>query len=176
MRRASAHSSIALAVTGALALAACKPQADDSRAETARAFPTADRPVSGVVSNAFSNEEERDRLGEADMVMNLAGISPGMSVADIGAGEGYYTVRLAERVGERGRVLAQDIDGDALRKLGARVEHDRLDNVSIKPGGEDDPRLPERSFDRVLMIHRYMWIISTRSPSPMRSSGGCGRR
>ena len=155
MRRASAHCSVAFAVLALLALGACKPQVDDKRPETAREFPTADRPVSGVVSNAFSNEQERDRLGEADMVMNLAGIKPGMSVADIGAGEGYYTVRLAERVGDKGRVLAQDIDGDALRRLGSRVEHDRLDNVSIKPGGVDDPRLPERSFDRVLLIHMY---------------------
>lgn len=155
MRRASAHFPLALALPGLLVLSACKPQADDPRPETSRQFPTADRPVSGVVSNAFSNEQERDRLGEADTVMNLAGIRAGMSVADIGAGEGYYTVRLAERVGDKGRVLAQDIDGDALRKLGSRVEHDRLDNVSIKPGGVDDPRLPERSFDRVLMIHMY---------------------
>ncbi len=71
------------------------------------------------------------------------------------AGEGYYTVRLAERVGKAGRVLAQDIDGDALRRLGARVEKDRLDNVSIKPGAADDPHLPTRSFDRVFMIHMY---------------------
>lgn len=155
MRRASAHRSVALAVLATLLLGACQQPVDDKRPETSRAFPTADRPVSGVVSNAFSNEQERDRLGEADMVMGLAGIGPGMSVADIGAGEGYYTVRLAERVGTSGRVLAQDIDGDALRRLGSRVEHDRLDNVSIKPGGVDDPRLPERSFDRVLMIHMY---------------------
>lgn len=87
--------------------------------------------------------------------MDIAGVAPGMSVADIGAGEGYYTVRLAERVGPKGRVLAQDIDGDALRRIGARVEKDRLDNVSIKPGAADDPRLPERSFDRVFLVHMY---------------------
>lgn len=87
--------------------------------------------------------------------MDLAAIRPGMTVADIGAGEGYYTVRLADRVGRKGRVLAQDIDQGALHRLGARVEHDRLDNVSIKPGAADDPRLPEHSFDRVFMIHMY---------------------
>jgi len=76
-------------------------------------------------------------------------------VADIGAGEGYYTVRLAERVGMDGRVLAQDIDQDALRRLGSRVEDERLDNVSIKLGAEDDPRLPENSFDRIFMVHMY---------------------
>jgi ubiquinone/menaquinone biosynthesis C-methylase UbiE len=58
-------------------------------------------------------------------------------------------------VGERGRVLAQDIDQDALRRLGSRVESERLDNVSIKLGSEDDPHLPQNSFDRVFMVHMY---------------------
>ncbi|MFN3457428.1 MAG: class I SAM-dependent methyltransferase [Novosphingobium sp.] len=155
MVRASAHVPVALAVLGALMLSACKPQGEDKRSEGARDFPLADRPVSKVISSQFSTEADRDRQGEANKVMDLAGVKPGMSVADIGAGEGYYTVRLAERVGRGGRVLAQDIDGDALRRLGARVEKDRLDNVSIKPGAADDPRLPERSFDRIFMVHMY---------------------
>jgi ubiquinone/menaquinone biosynthesis C-methylase UbiE len=87
--------------------------------------------------------------------MDLADIRPGMTVADIGAGEGYYTVRLATRVGEEGRVLAQDIDADALGRLANRVEQERLDNVSIKLGAADDPRLPEASFDRVFLVHMY---------------------
>jgi ubiquinone/menaquinone biosynthesis C-methylase UbiE len=87
--------------------------------------------------------------------MDLAAIKPGMTVADIGSGEGYYTVRLAERVGKKGRVLAEDIDRDALARLGSRVETEHLDNVSIKLGTEDDPRLPERSFDRILLVHMY---------------------
>jgi ubiquinone/menaquinone biosynthesis C-methylase UbiE len=152
MARASARALVALAL---VALASCKPPDQDARTEGAREFPKADRPVSTVVSSQFSNETDRDRQGEAETVMDLAGIKPGMSVADIGAGEGYYTVRLAERVGDNGRVLAQDIDGDALRRLGARVEKDRLDNVSIKPGEPDNPHLPERSFDRVFMVHMY---------------------
>ena len=155
MGRASAHAKVAVAVLALFGVAACQPKVEDKRAETARAFPLADRPVSKVVSSQFSTEADRDRQGEANMVMDLAGVKPGMSVADIGAGEGYYTVRLAERVGPGGRVLAQDIDGDALRRLGLRVEKDRLDNVSIKPGAEDDPRLPERSFDRIFMVHMY---------------------
>jgi len=64
-------------------------------------------------------------------------------------------VRLAERVGKNGRVLAQDIDQDALRRLGSRVEDERLDNVSIKLGATDDPRLPESSFDRIFLVHMY---------------------
>lgn len=118
-------------------------------------FPKPDRPVSTIGSNQFSTEDQRDSRGEAETVMNLAEIEPGMTVADIGAGNGYYTVRLAERVGESGRVLAQDIDSDALRGLGRRVERQRLDNVSIRLGEFADPKLPDNSFDRIFMVHMY---------------------
>jgi len=137
-------------------LAACEPAPDNTdRPETAREFPRAVRPVSQITSNSFSTEEARDDRREAEQVMALAGIKPGMSVADIGAGDGYYTVRLAAQVGEDGRVLANDIDEDALRRLGDRVERERLDNVSIVPGEEADPHLPEASFDRIFMVHMY---------------------
>jgi len=136
-------------------LSACNVRSDDNRPENARDFPEAIRPVSRVISNAFSTEEARDDRREAEQVMALAGITPRMSVADIGAGDGYYTVRLAAQVGEQGRVLANDIDTDALRRLGDRVERERIDNVSIVPGDPADPRLPDASFDRVFMVHMY---------------------
>jgi len=137
-------------------LAACTPAPDDSdRPETSREYPRADRPVSGLGATAFSTEEARDDRREAEVVMDQAGITRGMSVADIGAGEGYYTVRLAARVGETGRVLANDIDDDALRRLGDRIERERLENVAIVHGSEDDPRLPEASFDRIFLVHMY---------------------
>jgi len=140
----------------ALACAACSQPADDlDRPETARVFPRPFRPVSALSSNEYSTEDQRDNLGEAKVVMDLASIREGTTVADIGAGEGYYTVRLAERVGSQGRVLAQDIDPEAIAHLGQRVERERLDNVSIKTGAADDPRLPANSFDRVFMIHMY---------------------
>jgi len=138
----------------ALALCACK-AGGDSRAETALQFPSAHRPVSELGANSVSTEVDRDNRNEAETVMSLAAIKPGMTVADIGAGEGYYTVRLAERVGAGGRVLAQDIDRGALERLGQRVEREKLDNVSIKAGAPDDPRLPANSFDRVFMVHMY---------------------
>jgi ubiquinone/menaquinone biosynthesis C-methylase UbiE len=143
------------AAVAALSLAGCREAQDDTRPPTARDFPRAYRPVSEVSGNAFANEQSRDDRREAQTVMDLADIRPGMTVADIGAGEGYYTVRLAERVGRRGRVLAEDIDRDALARLGNRVEAERLDQVSIKLGTEDDPRLPRGSFDRIFMVHMY---------------------
>ncbi|MDE8654153.1 class I SAM-dependent methyltransferase [Novosphingobium sp. H3SJ31-1] len=130
-------------------------RADEDRAERVRAFPRADRPVSGVSASQFSSENERDRFNEAKVVMDLAGIQPGMSIADVGAGDGYYTVRLAQRVGRTGRVVAQDIDQRALNRLGARVERERFDNVWIKPGKPDDPELLPDSFDRIFLVHMY---------------------
>ncbi|MEO9635559.1 MAG: class I SAM-dependent methyltransferase [Parasphingorhabdus sp.] len=138
-------------------LTACKrvedPDAD--RAETARAYPPASRPVSDLAGNQWSTETARDKRGEAEEIMKAAGLQPGMTVADIGAGEGYYTVRLAEKVGAKGRVLAQDIDQGAIDRLAERVNRDALDNVSIKLGAPDSPRLPENSFDRVFLVHMY---------------------
>lgn len=137
-----------------LSVSACQPQASDAEQEE-RIFPAPHRPVSDLGSSQFASENERDSVGEAQTVMDLADIEPGMTVADIGAGNGYYTVRLAERVGSQGRVLAQDIDPDALQRLGARVERERLDNVSIKLGAPDNPGLPEGSFDRIFLVHMY---------------------
>ena len=123
-------------------------------------FPAADRPVADIISSRWSNEEARDRLNEADTVMGRADIRPGMTVADIGAGEGYYTIRLAQRVGRQGRVLAQDIIPEVRDALAERVSRERLDNVSVRLGEPADPMLPANSFDRVLMVHMYHEIES----------------
>jgi len=138
-------------------LSACKKidDPDEARAETARAYPPASRPVSELAGNQWSTETARDKRGEAEEIMKAAGLEPGMTVADIGAGEGYYTVRLAEKVGAAGRVLAQDIDEEAIDRLAERVNRESLDNVSIKLGAPDDPRLPENSFDRIFLVHMY---------------------
>jgi len=146
----------AVGLVAILGLAACQPDAaPEDRPQSAIEFPRAHRPVSKTVATDFSTEDARDSRGEAQKVMDLADIRSGMTVADIGAGEGYYTVRLAERVGEGGRVLAQDIDRNALSRLGQRVERERLDNVSIKLGTADDPQLPDDSFDRIFLVHMY---------------------
>lgn len=129
--------------------------ADADRPASALEFPLPDRPVAKGLSDQFKDEDARDDRGEAVEVMELANITPGMTVADIGAGEGYYTVRLAERVGKDGRVLAQDIDPEALQRLGRRVERERLENISIKLGEADNPQLPIDSFDRIFLVDMY---------------------
>lgn len=142
-------------VLALLSLAGCKPAVEDQRPPDARDFPRAYRPVSPLSGDGVSNERERDDRREATTVMDLAMIQPGMTVADIGAGAGYYTVRLADRVGKKGRVLAEDIDKDALARLGSRVDSEHLHNVSIQHGTEDNPGLPEHSFDRIFLVHMY---------------------
>jgi cyclopropane fatty-acyl-phospholipid synthase-like methyltransferase len=141
----------------ALLLTACdgsKPLLKEAQTRES-SFPTADRPVANIVSSRWSTEEARDRVNEAERVMDGADIRPGMTVADIGAGEGYYTVRLAERVGVDGRVLAEDIVASVRDQLAERVARERLVTVSVKLGEPDDPKLPPASFDRVLMVHMY---------------------
>ena len=153
----SIRASTAAALLCALLSAGCGGQArsrPDSEVRSSE-FPAAHRPVAPIVSSRWSTEEARDRLNEADRVMDLAGIKPGMTVADIGAGEGYYTIRLAERVGAKGRVLAEDIIPAVRDKLAERVYRERLDNVSVRLGDPADPKLPANSFDRILMVHMY---------------------
>ena len=141
-------SKAALLVLAAAALSAC-------RAEEPRAFPKTERPVAPIVSDAFSTEDARDRVGEAEAVIAFAKVQPGMSVADIGAGEGYYTVRLSPVVGPRGRVLAQDIRAETRDRLALRVQRDGLDNVTVRLGLPADPKLPQASFDRIFLVHMY---------------------
>ncbi|WP_233543115.1 class I SAM-dependent methyltransferase [Sphingomonas edaphi] len=131
------------------ALAGCRAEREASP------FPKADRPVAPIVSDSFSTEDARDRVGEAEEVMQLAGVAPGMSVADIGAGEGYYTVRLSPIVGARGRVLAQDIVPATRDRLAQRVQRENLQNVSVRLGVPADPKLPAQSFDRIFLVHMY---------------------
>lgn len=118
-------------------------------------FPPAGRDVAPIVSDAFSTEDARDRVGEFEAVIAAAEVAPGMSVADIGAGEGYYTVRLAPLVGARGRVLAQDIVPEVRDRLAQRVQREGLDNVTVRLGLPDDPKLPPASFDRIFLVHMY---------------------
>jgi predicted methyltransferase len=138
----------------ALLLAGCRAHPSEPH------FPAAQRDVAPIVGDTFSTEDARDRMGEAEEVMRLAGVQPGMSVADVGAGEGYYTIRLARVVGPHGRVLAEDILPDVRDSLSDRVQRERLDNVAVKLGTSDDPMLPANSFDRLFLVHMYHEVSS----------------
>ncbi|MBL6459368.1 methyltransferase domain-containing protein [Belnapia sp. T6] len=146
----------------ALAVSGCSAAAPEGAVSSAappgfatERFPRPQRPVAGIVSDQWASEDSRERAGEAARVIDLLGIRPGMTVADIGAGAGYYVGRLAQRVGPKGQVIAQDIDRRTLDRLGQRVSRERLGNVSLVLGAPHDPRLAPRSVDLAMLVHMY---------------------
>ena len=102
-------------------------------------------------------QEERDRdrwyWQLPEQVMNTIGVEKGMDVADIGAGYGYMTFRLARRVGPEGRVYANEIDERFTRELEARCKDEGVDNVTVILGTDTDPKLPGNTMDLVLMVN-----------------------
>lgn len=119
------------------------------------AFPKPDRPVADIVSPIWHDEKQRDDAGEPRQLVRLLGIKSGMTVADIGAGSGYYVVRLSPIVGPRGRIIAEDVVPEYLRGLRGRVHDLGLQNVVITLGEPHDPRLPANSLDIAILVHMY---------------------
>ncbi|WP_376099517.1 class I SAM-dependent methyltransferase [Roseomonas sp. CCTCC AB2023176] len=121
----------------------------------AGAFPAPDRPVAEIVSPIWATERERDAVDEVGQIVRALDIRPGMTVADVGAGSGYHTVRLSRIVGPEGRVIANDVMPDYLAGLARRVAEMRLPNVALTLGEPHDPRLPENSTDVAILVHMY---------------------
>ncbi len=140
----------AMSIIGAAAaLIASQPASQTVR------MPAPDRPVSSIVSAAWDDEAARDRAGEFAAVARTLDIQPGQTVADIGAGSGYYTIRLSPVVGPGGRVIAQDVMQSYLDRLARRVRVAKLGNVRFVRGTQSNPRLPANAVDVALMIHMY---------------------
>jgi len=129
--------------------------ADAPAVEPRLVLPRPDRQIARIISPSWDDEAERDLKGEAATVIRLTGIKAGDTVADIGAGAGYYTMRLSPIVGPKGRVIAQDIVPRYLSTLKSRVRKTGLKNVSFVQGRSSDPRLPKASLDAALLIHMY---------------------
>ena len=111
--------------------------------------------VQGVLVPENANEARLNRLQPPDKVMDAIGVKSGMSVAEIGAGQGRYVVQLAVRVGETGKVYAEDIDASALRHLSQRCEKWGLQNVQTILGEIDHPQLPPGELDLIFIISSY---------------------
>jgi SAM-dependent methyltransferase len=118
-------------------------------------FPRPDRPVAGIVSPEYSNEPTRDGHREAERVMDRLGIRAGMRVADVGAGLGYYAVRLARRLGPAGTVYAQDVSREYLDRLEARLAREQVRGVTVVHGTPGDPKLPAAAVDVAILSHMY---------------------
>jgi SAM-dependent methyltransferase len=119
------------------------------------AFPKPNRPVASIVSPIWHSEAERDAVNEVPQVAQLLGIELGMTVADVGAGSGFYVTRLAQLVGPSGRIIAEDITPAYLRQLEEKVQNQRLANVTVIAGDAADPKLPPGSADRAVLVHMY---------------------
>jgi SAM-dependent methyltransferase len=126
----------------------------EADAQAAR-FPAPDRPVAPITTPAYSTEAARDAAGEADRVLDRLSVKPGMRVADVGAGDGYYTVRLAKRLGPGGAIYAEDVTKSHLDRLSARLARERIAGVTLVHGTPSDPRLPSQSVDLALLVHMY---------------------
>ncbi len=158
MRRHEFFTVLGVAVAAWLFAATTRSAAEDFLAPSgapAEAFPKPDRPVADIVSPVWRGEKERDAAGEPRQLVRLLGLNPGMTVADIGAGSGYYVVRLAPIVGPNGRIIAQDVVPEYLRGLRKRVRDLGLQNVTISLGEPHDPRLPAHSLDAAILVHVY---------------------
>jgi SAM-dependent methyltransferase len=110
-------------------------------------------PYTGDLS-VFESPGREKRL-QIERVMDLLGVEPGKSVADIGAGSGWFTVRAARRVGGSGLVYAVDINPQAIDYIGKRAQKEGLQNVRTVLSKADDPLLPAASVEAVLLLKTY---------------------
>lgn len=100
-------------------------------------------------------DENRAKNLQIDRVMDVLKISEGKSVADIGAGSGWFTIRAAKRVGEKGKVFAVEINENAIKYINERKQKENLPSIETVLGKEDDPLLPKNSVDAVLILKTY---------------------
>ena len=98
---------------------------------------------------------DRDDWQKPEQIMDALGIAEGSKVADIGIGSGWFTVRLARRVGPNGLVYAEDVQRQMLEATRRRISREGLKNVETRQGTETDPNLPPRALDAILMVDVY---------------------
>ena len=120
--------------------------------------PVSGRQIAQVMSHVgaeWLDRWERDQEERPSRAVAALKLKPGDFVADVGAGSGYYTERLAKQVGPTGKVYATDIQPEMLALAERRMKKARLSNVELVLGTEDDPRLPRGTLDLVLMVDVY---------------------
>jgi ubiquinone/menaquinone biosynthesis C-methylase UbiE len=120
--------------------------------------PITGRQIAGVMGMGGATwlvRPEREMEEEPDKALDAIGLRKGDQVADIGAGVGYFTWRMAERVGPEGKVYGVDIQEAMLKQLRQNIEARGLRNVEAVLGAVDDPRLPPGSCDLILLVDVY---------------------
>jgi ubiquinone/menaquinone biosynthesis C-methylase UbiE len=111
--------------------------------------------VMGSAGMAWLERPEREREEQPEQVIDALGIRPGQTVADLGAGSGYFSFRMAPRVGTQGKILAVDIQEEMLRVVRRRAQREGVTNVVAIRSTESDSKLPNASVDLLLMVDVY---------------------
>ena len=109
----------------------------------------------GVAGAEWLERAERQQEENPERALRILAVQPGSTVADVGAGSGYYTVRLSQLVGPTGKVYANDLQPGMLQILRSRLDRDRILNVEPVLGAIDDPKLPPNAIDLILMVDVY---------------------
>ena len=109
----------------------------------------------GVAGADWLERTERQQEEDPERALRVLAVQPGSTVADVGAGSGYYTRRLSQLVGPSGKVYANDLQPGMLQILRSRLERERILNVEPVLGAVDDPRLPANAVDLILMVDVY---------------------
>ncbi len=109
----------------------------------------------GMLAPSGSAQHWRDQHELPEKLLDIAGIEPGMTIGEAGAGDGYLTFHISRRIGEGGRVYANDINMNALRRLDARCEREGVTNISTILGEVDDPKFPVNDLDLVIMLYAF---------------------
>jgi SAM-dependent methyltransferase len=112
-------------------------------------------PVMGVGGADWLDRSERESEENPEGALDAIGIKPGMVVADIGAGTGYISLKMARRVGPSGKVYAEDVQPEMLRRLRQNATAANLTNIETVLGGEADPKLPPSSLDLIILVDVY---------------------
>ncbi len=108
-----------------------------------------------TATSALAQESRREEWQKVDEIFKAMGVRPGAVVADIGAGGGFFTTRLARAVGAEGRVLAVDVDRVSLGRMRQRLEADGISNVETVESAHDDPKLAPGTLDAALIVNAY---------------------
>lgn len=112
-------------------------------------------PAPQPVASANADWAKRDVWQRPGEVMDALGIRPGSVVADVGAGEGYFTFHLAARVGPNGKVYAEDIQDSQLDHIRERAKKERIAQIEVVLGTASDPKLPAGALDAILVVRTY---------------------